>query len=168
MPARASLTGRAGVTLIEMLVVVTIIGLMLGVAMPSFSAGLDGLRLRTSADSVASALNIAVRTAERRQLPVELAIQSSENRLVMRVGDSPRTHTYSISSGIRIARVLPALYLGEDKRDRYLIVYPNGAPPQLLVELETARGAKKYVRLDPITGTARVTDRMSGAGDATK
>lgn len=141
-----------------MLVVVAIIALMVGVSMPSFSGGLDSLRLRSAAGSVSAALNMAMRTAERRQLPVELAIESSRNQLVMRSVDGKAPRVFSLAPGIRIARVLPALFADEAQRDRYLILYPNGAPPQLLVELRSERGASKIVRLDPFTNTARVMD----------
>ncbi len=158
---RAPSKHERGVTLIEMLVVVAIIALMVGVSMPSFSGGLDSLRLRSAAGTVSAALNMAMRTAERRQLPVELSIQSSRNQIVMQSvgGNAPRT--FAIPPGVRIARVLPALFSDEAQRDRYLILYPNGAPPQLLVELRTERGAVKAVRMDPFTNTARVIDETS-------
>jgi prepilin-type N-terminal cleavage/methylation domain-containing protein len=147
-----------GVTLIEMLVVVAIISLMVGVSMPSFSGGLDSLRLRSAAGSVSAALNMAMRTAERRQLPVEIAIEGSRNQLVMRSADGRAPRVFSIAPGIRIARVLPALFADEAQKDRYVVLYPNGAPPQLMVELRSERGASKIVRLDPFTNTARVVD----------
>jgi len=49
-----------------------------------------------------------------------------------------------------------------------LIVYPNGAPPQLIVELETQRGSMRQVKLDPITGAARVMDVNVNANANTK
>lgn len=150
--------GRAGVTLIEMLVVVGVIGLMAGLSFPSFSAGLDSLRLRSAATTVASALNVAINTADRRQVPVQLLIQPSQHRIVLRAAESLRDQFFEIPPAIRIRRILPALYLDEAQKDRYLIVYPNGAPPQLVVELETGRGTMRQVRLDPITGVARVMD----------
>ncbi len=149
---------QRGVTLLEMLTVVVIVALMAGLAFPSFSGGLDGLRLRTAASSVASALNMGLRTAERRQLPVELLISTSRNELVMRVGGRPGTQSYPLASGVRIARILPALYADEAQRDRYLVLYPTGAPPQMLIELRTPRGSGKLIRLDPYTNTARVED----------
>jgi type II secretory pathway pseudopilin PulG len=144
--------------LIEMLVVVAIIALLVGVSMPSFSGGLDSLRLRSAAGSVSSALNMALRTAERRQLPVELTIETSRNQLVLRGADAKAPRVFALPAGVRIARVLPALYVDEAQRDRALILYPNGAPPQLLVELRSERGASKTIRLDPFTQTARILD----------
>jgi type II secretory pathway pseudopilin PulG len=156
-------SAEAGVTLIEILMVVGLIGLMAGLAFPSFTAGLDGLRLRSAATTVASALNVAINTADRRQAPVQLLIQPLENRIVLRAAESRRDQFFAIPPGIRIKRILPALFLDEAKKDRYLVVYPNGAPPQLIVELETPGGRMRQVKLDPITGVARVMDVTANA-----
>lgn len=155
---------EAGVTLIEILVVVGLIGVMAGIAFPSFTAGLDGLRLRSASTTVASALNIAIHTADRRQLPVQLTIQPAQNRVILRPAESQRDQIFEIPPGIRIRRILPSLFLGEEKRDRYVIVYPNGAPPQLIVELENTRGTLRQIKLDPITGIARVFDAKPATG----
>jgi general secretion pathway protein H len=157
---------QSGVTLLEMMTVVVIIALMAGLSFPSFSGGMDGLRLRTAAATVASALNVGLRTAERRQLPVELLISTSRNEIVLRVPDRPNPQIFSLVSGVRISRILPALYVEEAQRDRYLVIYPNGAPPQMLIELRTPRGAGKLVRLDPFTNNARVSDATEAAPDA--
>ena len=163
MRQRSSKFGQSGVTLIEILVVVGIIALMAGLAFPSFTAGLDGLRLRSASSTVASALNIAITTADRRQLPVQLSIQPALNRIVLRAAESTRDQIFEIPPGIRIRRILPALFLDEEKRDRYIIVYPNGAPPQLVIELENPRGSLRQIKLDPITGIAKVLDRVPDA-----
>ncbi len=150
-------------TLIETMVVVAIIAAMAGLSFPSFTAGLDGLRLRSASSTVASALNIAITTADRRQLPVQLAIQPALNRIVLRAAESKRDQIFDIPGGVKIRRILPALFLDELKRDRYVVVYPNGAPPQLVVELENSRGTLRQIKLDPITGVAKVVDLVANA-----
>ena len=160
MPRRSS---QSGMTLIETMVVVGIIALMAGLSFPSFTAGLDGLHLRSASSTVASALNIAITTADRRQLPVQLAIQPGMNRIVLRAAESKRDQIFEIPGGVRIRRILPALFLDELKRDRYVVVYPNGAPPQLIVELENSRGSLRQIKLDPITGIAQVSDLVASA-----
>ncbi len=156
-----SLQRQSGVTLLEMLLVVGIVGLMAGLTFPSFSAGLDGLRLRSASTTVASALNIAINTADRRQLPVQVSLQPALNRIVLRAAESRKDQIFEIPQGIRIKRILPALFLDEQQRDRYIIVYPNGAPPQLIVELENPRGSSRQIMLDPISGVAKVSDRSN-------
>jgi type II secretory pathway pseudopilin PulG len=142
-----------------MLVVVGIVALMAGLAFPSFTSGLDGLRLRSASDTVASAINVAVNTADRRQVAVQLAFELRNNRIVLRAEDSRRDHIFEIPSGIRIQRILPALFMEDAQRDRYILIHPNGAPPQLIVELANARGSSRLIKLDPITGNAQVADR---------
>src|SRR2546421_7689142 len=74
---------RAGITLVEMVVVVAIIGLIAGISFPSISAGLDSVRMVSATDSVAAFLNRAVNRAQRRQQPVMLAISPKENLLTL-------------------------------------------------------------------------------------
>lgn len=155
---RQSRARHSGVTLLEMMFVVGVISLMVGLVIPSFSAGLDGLRLRSASNTVASALNMAITTAERRQLPVQLTLQPAQNRIVLRAASSTRDQIFDIPPGIRIRRILPSLFISEEQADRYLLVYPNGAPPQLIVELENPRGTRRLIQLDPITGVARAAD----------
>src|SRR5689334_25347522 len=80
---RAVRTTQAGITLIEMMVVVTIIGVIVAVSAPSVSAGIDSVRMSSATSSVASFLNAAVNRAERRQQPVELIISPSKGTLTM-------------------------------------------------------------------------------------
>src|SRR5260370_9542951 len=70
-----------GITLVEMLIVVTIIGLIAGISFPAVSSGLDSLRLRSASDSLVSFLNAALNRAERRQEVSEIAISTQENAL---------------------------------------------------------------------------------------
>ena len=60
-----------GVTLVEMMIVVAIIGLIVGISFPAVSAGMDSVRLASATDSLASFINAAVNRAERRQQPLE-------------------------------------------------------------------------------------------------
>src|SRR5579859_4946969 len=71
--ARAG-SGCSGITLIEMLVVMSIIGLLAGISYPSVAAGIDSVRMRSATDAVSTILNGAVDHAERRQQAVEIVI----------------------------------------------------------------------------------------------
>src|SRR5262249_1334102 len=74
----------AGVPLLDLLIVITIVAAMAGLAYPSISASLDGLRLRSAADGIAGFLNTALDRAERRQEVIEVAILPQENALTAR------------------------------------------------------------------------------------
>lgn len=150
----------AGVTLLEMLVVVSLIALMVGITFPSITAGMDSLRLRSAASEVVSMFNSALTRADRLQDAVELNISPQRRSIASRAIRTNVTRQIDLPQGIHIAHVYP-----EDLRwavddsgalvDRLFIVYPNGAVPRIVIDLANDRGAHRIVMLDPITGVAR-------------
>src|SRR5580704_4973313 len=73
------LHGERGVTLVELLIVVAIAGAMVSIVLPTFSNGLQNMRLSQASDSVAAFLNGALNRAERRQQAMEITISPREN-----------------------------------------------------------------------------------------
>jgi prepilin-type N-terminal cleavage/methylation domain-containing protein len=146
---------RRGVTLIEMLIVVSLIGLLVAVTYPAVSAGIDSLRIRSASDSIAAFLNAALNLAERRRQVIEVEISPAEHALRMRSADPEFLRTLELPEGIEIRKVLPELP-DEAARPRRFLIYPGGTVPQLGVELENRRGARRTVRVDPITGVPQV------------
>jgi hypothetical protein len=57
--------------------------------------------------------------------------------------------------GVRILGVLPPLVV-ETGQPRRFIVYPGGTVPRFGVELANRKGARRIVRIDPITGIPQV------------
>ncbi len=142
-----------GVTLIEMLVVVTLIGLMVGISFPSLNSGLDTIRLMSASDSVVSFLNSALNRAERRQQVLEVTISRAGNKLSMRSAEPGFTREIELPTGIAITRVLPEDPLATDEMaPRHVYLYPGGTVPRVGVELENRRGRKRVVRVDPVSG----------------
>src|SRR4051794_24938264 len=91
---------RQGVTLMEMIVVMAIVGLITAIAAPSVSAGLDGIRMSTASDSIATFLNSAVNHAERRQQAVAVTISQKENRLTAWSNEKGFKKELTLPSGI--------------------------------------------------------------------
>jgi len=147
--------GQAGVTLIEMLMVVTILSIMVGISFPSVSAGIDSLRLITSADSVAALLNGAMNRADRRQEPVEILIDRETNSLSVRSVQPGFVRRYDLPDGVRVRSLLPRMPESE-RGQRSFWVLPGGSFPRFGVELENRRGARRIVRVDPITGAPEI------------
>jgi prepilin-type N-terminal cleavage/methylation domain-containing protein len=139
---------RRGVTLMEMLIVVALIGLMVGITFPSVSSGVDSLRLLSASDAVASFLSAALNRAERRQQVMEVSFAVNEGKLTMRSGDPGFLRELQLPDGVRIIKLTP-----DTPR---VLLYPGGSVPRIAVELENRRRARKQVLVDPITGVPEV------------
>jgi prepilin-type N-terminal cleavage/methylation domain-containing protein len=142
-----------GVTLIEMLIVVSIIGLMVGVTFPSINSGIDTIRLMSATDSVVSFLNAALNRAERRQQVMEVTISKQKNQLALRSTDANFLRELALPDGVTISRVLPE---NPEETDRRIYLYPGGTVPRIGVEITNARGAKRIVRVDPVSGVPEI------------
>jgi prepilin-type N-terminal cleavage/methylation domain-containing protein len=150
-PGRAS---SRGVTLVEMVTVVAIIGIMAGLTFPAVSAGLASVRMVSASDSVAAFLNAALNRAERRQDVIELSISVKENVIRLASSEPGYERKLELPEGVRIAAVLPAL--DESVDPRTFMIQPGGTPPRVGVEIANDRGARRVVRVDPMTGVPRV------------
>jgi prepilin-type N-terminal cleavage/methylation domain-containing protein len=142
-----------GVTLIEMLIVVTLIAIMVGIAFPAVGAGVDSLRMTSAADGVAAFLQTAVNRTERHQQMMELSISRTDNAMVVQSPEFERR--YKLPEGVAIAEILPAEPIDPNLPRRYLL-YPGGAPPRIAVRLVNQRGAERIVSLDPVTGIPQI------------
>lgn len=148
--------GERGITLLEMLVVMCIVGLIIGVTTPSISAGLDSVRLATASSSVAGFLNAAVTRVERRQQPIEVVILPQENRIVIYSNEPGFTRDLTMPDGVTIEKVLPAEMYGEAGGERRILLLPGATAPAIGVQLANRHGTRRLVRLDPMTGFPHV------------
>ena len=148
--------GAAGVTLIEMLIVVALIGLLVGITFPSVSSGIETMRLNEASNQLVNFLNNALIRAERREQGVEISISKSEKSLTMRSPDPGSERKVELPQGISIARILPEDPQQEEDQPRRFMVYPGGAIPRIGVEIVNGKGTRRMVRVDPITGVPRI------------
>lgn len=154
--ARPVADSRRGVTLVEMLVVCSIIGLIVAVSFPSFSAGLDSVRMSSATGMVSSFLNSAVNRAERRQQAVEIIVSPKDNLLTMYTNEPGFERKLQMPAGVTIQAVLPAI--GDEPPDspRQLMLMPGATAPGIGILLANQHGSRRIVRLDPMTGFPRV------------
>jgi prepilin-type N-terminal cleavage/methylation domain-containing protein len=145
-------TRERGVTLVEMVIVIAIVGLMAGITLPSVTAGLDSVRLASASQTVASFLNSADNRAERLQQPVEIEISTGENCMRLLAGDG-YSRELAMPEGVRILSVTPG---GEEGSTFRAILLPGGTVPGIGIELGNAHGSRRLVKLDPMTGYPRV------------
>jgi prepilin-type N-terminal cleavage/methylation domain-containing protein len=146
---------RQGVTLLEMLIVLVLIGLMAGITFPSVSSGVDSLRLASASRSLVTFFNGALNRAERREQAVEITIDPRENVVLLNSTEPGFERKLEMPAGVRIVSVLPPL-LVETGEPRRFIFYPGGTVPRLGVEIASSRGVRQIVRIDPITGVPQV------------
>lgn len=152
---------RRGVTLIEMLIVVTLVALIVGISFPAVSAGLENLRLASAADSLVSFLNGAMNRSERRQQAMALMISLKDNAVWLESGEPPGTagHGYTrrleMPLGVAIEAVLPRLETDTGEPRQFLFL-PGGTAPRIGIQIANRRGQRRVVRVDPITGVPRI------------
>lgn len=145
--------GTRGVTLLEMMVVVTLIALMAAFTYPSVASGLDSLRLRSAADSILALLDTAADRAERRQQAVEIVISPKDNSVQAVSADMGFQKRVALTKGLRITGVKPGNAPPDANRE--FLIYPGGTVPALTIEISTASGHRRVVSVDPITGLAQ-------------
>ena len=155
LAGRTSRPANAGVTLIEMVVVVALISLMVGISFPAITSGIDSLRLNAATNGVVSFLNYGLSRAERRQQVVEITISKAENALAMRSTEAGFFRKLALPEGVSITHIFPELPEQSDAQRSFLL-YPGGTVPRIGVQLINRRNAERLVRVDPITGVPRV------------
>lgn len=139
---------RAGITLIEILIVSAIIALIGGISYPSIVAGVDSMRLRSASDQVVAFVTQAMDQAQRKQLPVEFRVAPKLNRLAAHSMDSTFDKVLVIDDPVHLVSAQG----GED--ERRFVLFPGGTPPAVRIELETKDKRRRTVTVDPLTGFA--------------
>lgn len=148
------MNNERGVTLIEMMVVVSIIAVMVGIMFPSATSGLDSIRLASAADSISAFLSSAANRAERRQEMLELTVSRADNTITLRAFPSFEK-VYEMPRGITINAVLPEVPL-DPAAPRQFLLYPGGAPPRVGVRIANTHGGQRLISLDPVTGVPHI------------
>lgn len=146
-------TCSRGVTLIEMLIVVTIIGLIAGISFPAVSSGIDSLRIAAASDALVSFLNGGLNRAERRQEAVEVTVSVKDNAVYLNSASLNRTLT--MPAGVTILAVWPKLPEETDAPRRFLLL-PGGAVPRIGIEIINRKRARRIVRVNPMTGVPEI------------
>ena len=150
-----------GVTLIEMMIVVTIISLIAGLTYPSIASGLDSLRINAASRSIVSFFNSGLNRAERRQQAIQITINKPGNFLFMRSTDPSFGQTLTLPEGVTILKVLPEQPQLDDSVPRTFMLYPGGTVPPFGVLLQNRRNTIRLVQVDQMTGVPEVTQPTS-------
>jgi hypothetical protein len=136
------------VTLLEMLIVVSIIAAIVSVSFPSLTAGLAGIRLTSAAGSTASFITSTLNTVDRRETASSLVITPADNTLAV----------FTAASGDKPVKKLemPAGIVIEGEEPRRFLLFPGGAAPRIVVILRNEKGSKRSIRIDPVTAVPKI------------
>lgn len=156
----AGVRAPRGITLLEMLIVVSLIGLLAGLSYPSVTAGLDTLRLRSASDVVVTLLSSALDRAERRQAVVEVQILPADSALLARTADLGFNKRVDLPQGMHIVSITPEIPGADAKAVRRFLIYPGGAAPQIAIGIANDKGRTRVVSIDPLTGSARAVEAV--------
>jgi prepilin-type N-terminal cleavage/methylation domain-containing protein len=158
-----SLRRRRGITLMELMVVVALMGLIAGISFPAVTSGIDTLRLRSAGETMVGLFNSALDRAERRQQPVEIVINRATNSIAVAGSGAGVERVVDLPQGVRILSILPA-FGPEEAPTRSFLLLPGGAVPRISIQLINARGAVRAVTIDPVSGVARMEAPTPQAG----
>lgn len=151
---------QSGLTLIEMLIVVAIISVMIGIAFPSITSGIETLRLRSATDEIVSTFNSAMNRADRRQVAVEIIVDRAKNKIEFASVDPGYRREVTMPEGVTIERVLPAIPNLDENLPRQFLIHPAGTVPPIALELKNRKNQVRIVSVDPITGSAQVAEQQ--------
>ncbi|MDP9054418.1 MAG: prepilin-type N-terminal cleavage/methylation domain-containing protein [Acidobacteriota bacterium] len=162
--------GQAGVTLIEMMIVVMIIAVIAGVSVPALTSGLSSVRLSSAAGSAASFLTAAMNRVERSELAAAIVISPKLNQLAVYTAASgdKADKTLRMPQGVSIEPQKPEGQEPESEEPRRFLLEPGGTFPRITLVLRNDKGARRSIKIDPATGVPDVQratqDGKSGDG----
>ncbi|MBK5291984.1 MAG: hypothetical protein JJE04_09945 [Acidobacteriia bacterium] len=145
----------AGVTLMEMIIVVMLLSLMIGITYPALTSGIETLRLNSAAAAVAGFLNAAVNRAERRGQAVEIIVTRQQNTIRLAAAEPGFERVLTMPDGVAIEAVLPQQPV-LDEGPRQFLMLPGSLAPRMGVVLLGRRGDRRTVRLNPISGAPQI------------
>jgi len=154
---KSAVSRSAGVTLMEMLVVIALASILLAIVFPAVGSGLGSLELRSAATRLAAAARFARDQAVYRQKAFQLQIDAGAGTVAVADLEGADRHSFELPGSVRVAQVLPAED-GLTSPLRRFFFFPDGAAPDFEVTLANSRRQMVIVG-DPLTGTAKILEQ---------
>jgi prepilin-type N-terminal cleavage/methylation domain-containing protein len=132
-----------GITLVELLVTLAIISLMLSIAYPSLTSGLDGIRLRAAIDEAGTFFTNARLTCDRRQSPVYVTIEPGQRRLTASAVDRGWEQTQQFDARLQVV---------QPREEISYVLFPGAPAPQFRLQLGTEQGGRAGLQINVFTG----------------
>ncbi len=141
---RQHLGAMSGFTLLELLLVLTILALSAAVVPPMFNAALPGVETRATLRQVVAGMQQARSLAITRNAPVALTLDRQAHRFEL----GERHHPLPSDVSIEVA--------GHEQPRVRLLFYPDGTSSGATIHIR--RGGHRYrIELDWLTGAPRVS-----------
>ena len=141
--ASQAMRGARGVTLLEALVAITLVGLAAALSFPAASAGVDAVRVRTATDEAKTFLLTAQRFADRHRQAVLVGIDPPLGRMTAHSADGTWTRSLAFDTRLRID-VPDTTY--------ETVVQPGAALPPLSLALVAEGGQRSGFRVGGLLG----------------
>ena len=135
--------GASGISLLEALVALTLIGLAAAISFPVASDAVSAARVRTAVDEAQKFLLDAQLFADRHRQAVLVRIDPQPGRLSAYSADGAWTQSLDLDSRLQVAA--PA-------QPREAVLQPGAALPPLHLSLTSAGGQHSGVLVDPLMG----------------
>jgi Tfp pilus assembly protein FimT len=121
---------KRGITLVELMVIVIIIGVVAAMAVPRFGTALNRLKFRTAARNMVSQLRLARSNAITHKQPFGVCVNQDDMTLTMFLDtQSPSLSSYEVGDSIVSVDTLPPgfVYLNTDFGNQAIVYRPNGS-----------------------------------------
>ena len=145
---------KKGVSLLELIVVLMLLGLAVGVVMPSFSRGLKGLELETAGRDLITRMRHARSQAIAKQKVFRIILIQEEGE------DVPDSYIFANEFEQEIRKVfLPegvSILAEEQEFPVRINFYANGRSSGAIFTIQRETGRQMKIRVDPITGFPKV------------
>lgn len=140
----------AGVTLLELIVVLIIMSLMVGIVAPRAASWMDNWKLRSAAERVAQTIRDARTRAIYEQRYYVVEIEPGANRVRMMDLESGSVREYELPGGVRVDQGEEDLQSSEGFR---LVVSPSGGMEARTLRLRNRQGREFDVHMNFLLGT---------------
>lgn len=125
-----TLSSHKGVTIIELMSVVVIIGIIAALAVPKFTQTLNRLRFRTEARNIVSTLRLARSHAVADKQPYGVHFDNDRCTMTMFLDtENPTLHQFETADSVISVDTLPSefVYLNTDYGNPAVVYAPNGS-----------------------------------------
>jgi len=126
-----------------MLVVMGVVAVMMAITYPNFTAGLEGIRLKSAASRTGAFWAAARQRSDRFQEVVQVVVDPKKRELRARSAEGGWQDTLAVQDG---------LFIAQPKEAKSWILYPGTPSPQFELLLGGQEGGRSGIQVNVLTG----------------